>query len=99
MIELHPLLTTPISPKQPPLLGVIPKPIKPTPDTDAVVEMNRAMLLHRSQVGLRKYGTALATAGYSEEQLLQHAIEEALDLANYLQTRLMQIRGQLPAAA
>lgn len=62
---------------------------------DSVVEKNRELLHQRSQVGLNKYGTALATAGLSEEQILQHALEEALDLANYLQTRLMKIRGEI----
>ena len=62
---------------------------------DKVVEKNRELLHQRSQVGLNKYGTALATAGLNEEQILQHALEEALDLANYLQTRLMKIRGEI----
>lgn len=47
---------------------------------DKVVEKNRELLHQRSQVGLNKYGTALATAGLTEEQILQHALEEALDL-------------------
>lgn len=66
------------------------------PAEDAVVEANRALLLSRSQVGLKKYGIALADATYHEAEVLQHAIEEALDLANYLQTlrmRLAQVKG------
>ncbi len=62
---------------------------------DKVVEKNREILHQRSQVGLSKYGTALATAGLNEEQILQHALEEALDLANYLQTRIMKIKGEI----
>lgn len=58
---------------------------------DAVVEANRDLLLQRSKVGLRKYGTTLEHGGYSDRQLLQHALEEALDLANYLQARIQQI--------
>lgn len=56
---------------------------------DPVVEANRALLLARSRVGISKYGTTLAAAGLSRRELVQHALEEALDLANYLQTILM----------
>lgn len=62
---------------------------------DSVVETNRQLLLDRSNVGIQKYGVTLEKANLSEEAILQHALEEALDLANYLQTRLMVIRGQL----
>jgi hypothetical protein len=65
------------------------------PTLDNVVEKNRELLHKRSQVGLGKYGTGLGTANLSEEEILQHALEEALDLANYLQTRLMKIRGEI----
>jgi hypothetical protein len=58
---------------------------------DPVVEANRALLLQRSQVGIVKYGVTLAESRLSERALVQHALEEALDLANYLQARLMQI--------
>lgn len=59
---------------------------------DKVVEANRELLLQRSTVGIKKYGTTLENSNLSEEAILQHALEEALDLANYLQKRLMQIR-------
>lgn len=62
---------------------------------DKVVERNRELLLIRSMVGLKKYGIALSDNTLSEEELLQHAIEEALDLANYLQTLRMKLRGEL----
>lgn len=62
---------------------------------DPVIEKNRQLLHDRSQFGIKKYGTTLAEGNYSEEAILQHALEEALDLANYLQTRLMKIRGEL----
>lgn len=59
---------------------------------DAIVEANRALLLERSQVGLRKYGVGLDSWNPEHErEILQHALEEALDLANYLQTRIGQI--------
>lgn len=63
---------------------------------DAVVERNRKLLLDRSNVGVVKYGVTLESARLSERAVLQHALEEALDLANYLQTRIMRIDGELP---
>lgn len=62
---------------------------------DAVVERNRELLLQRSQIGVAKYGVTLASSGLSRVELLQHALEEALDLANYLQTELMREKGEL----
>jgi hypothetical protein len=52
---------------------------------DPVVEANRQLLLDRSRIGISKYGVTLASSGLSRTQLAQHALEEALDLANYLQ--------------
>lgn len=57
---------------------------------DRVVEANRALLLQRSQVGLRKYGVGLDTARLSRRQHLQHLLEELLDAANYIQAELMR---------
>lgn len=62
---------------------------------DPVVEANRKMLKDRSNVGVEKYGTTLYEAGYSERQIVVHALEEALDLANYLQAQLMRIDRKL----
>lgn len=61
---------------------------------DAVVERNRQLLLQRSDVGIDKYGVTLENAGLSKKQILQHALEEALDLANYLQTEIMRIEAR-----
>lgn len=58
---------------------------------DPVVEANRQLLMQRSQVGIDKYGTTLVNAGLTRRQLLQHGLEEALDLANYLQAEIMRI--------
>lgn len=55
---------------------------------DQVVEANRKLLLDRSRVGIEKYRVTLADSGLSRSALAQHALEEALDLANYLQTIL-----------
>lgn len=56
-----------------------------TPCDDAIVEANVALLRERSRVGVDKYGVTLAGAGLTPAQLRRHALEEALDLANYLQ--------------
>lgn len=65
---------------------------------DPVVEANRALLLKRSQLGINKYGVTLASSGLSRRQLLQHALEESLDLANYLQAELMREDASMPVA-
>lgn len=57
---------------------------------DAVVEANRKLLLDRSNVGINKYGVTLQNSGLGRRALLQHALEEALDLANYLQAEIMR---------
>jgi hypothetical protein len=57
---------------------------------DPVVEANRALLLQRSQLGIVKYGTTLASSGLSRSQLLSHLLEELLDGANYAQAELMR---------
>ena len=57
---------------------------------DAVVEANRQLLLDRSNVGIDKYGVTLQNSGLGHRALLQHALEEALDLANYLQAEIMR---------
>jgi len=57
---------------------------------DPVVEANRALLHERSQVGIKKYGTTLSEANLTNREILRHALEETLDLANYLQTELLR---------
>lgn len=49
-----------------------------------VILQNCIDLIEREQVGIRKYGVTLTDAKLSRNELLQHAREEALDLANYL---------------
>lgn len=61
------------------------------PKTDPVVDANIKMLHERSQLGIQKYGTTLAGNPLSHRQWLQHALEEALDLANYLQAEIMKL--------
>lgn len=55
---------------------------------DPVVQANIDLLASRSAVGLKKYGTSLADN--STDDMLRHALEEALDLANYLQAEIMR---------
>jgi hypothetical protein len=40
----------------------------------------------RAVLGLTKYGVSLESAGLTDLELLIHAQEEAMDLANYLET-------------
>jgi hypothetical protein len=49
----------------------------------------------RSQLGIRKYGTTLEENPDEHVARLQHAYEEALDLANYLKWSIMRLRGEL----
>lgn len=58
---------------------------------DPVVEANRELLHQRSQVGIAKYGVTLDEARLSERELIVHALQEALDLANYLQAQLQRV--------
>lgn len=65
---------------------------------DAVVEANRKLLLERSKVGISKYGVTLQNSGLGRRAILQHALEEALDLANYLQTEIMRLDAAAAAS-
>lgn len=62
---------------------------------DRVVEAVCEDLKKRSEVGLKKYGVSLERKDLTLEQWLEHAYEEALDLANYLKRSIMEIRGEL----
>ena len=55
---------------------------------DANVEKNRELLLQRSVVGLDKYGVTTVDSPISHRDWLQHALLEALDMANYLQAAI-----------
>ena len=56
----------------------------------------QADLEARSVRGLAKYGVTLGDAPLTERDLIQHAYEEALDLACYLRT-LLDKPAQHPA--
>lgn len=51
-------------------------------------------LQQREALGLRKYGVTLDRSDLTETQWLQHAYEEALDLASYLKRLLLQREGK-----
>lgn len=53
-------------------------------DQDQVVFEVATLLRDRSQEGIKKYGVTMDRTDLSEKEWLQHAIEEALDLAIYL---------------
>lgn len=52
---------------------------------DSIVLQNVESLLKRSIKWVSKYGVTLDRDDLSEIQRTQHALEEALDLSNYLQ--------------
>lgn len=53
--------------------------------TDPVVLQNCIELLERSNVGVEKYGTTLEENDIPIKEWIQHAKEEAMDMANYLE--------------
>lgn len=61
------------------------------PSPDSNVEKNREMLLQRSIVGLAKYGVTTDNNPLPLRAWLQHALEEALDMANYLQAAISKL--------
>lgn len=58
---------------------------------DTIVERNVSLLRQRSAVGVQKYGTTLADNKLPLRAWLNHALEEALDQANYLQAAMAEI--------
>jgi hypothetical protein len=52
---------------------------------DTVVYRIASLLRSRSETGIRKYGTTLDRTDLSVKQWIDHAIEECLDQALYLQ--------------
>lgn len=56
---------------------------------DPIVTLVQIDMANRSALGIAKYGTTLARTDLTETQWLQHAYEEALDLALYLRRLLV----------
>lgn len=66
---------------------------------DPIIEAVREDLHRRSQLGIAKYGTTLADNPADHKAKLQHAYEEALDLANYLKWAILELEQQEPLIA
>ena len=58
---------------------------------DSIVEEVRTDLLRRSQLGINKYGVFLSREDVDLKGWLQHAYEEALDMANYLKRSIKEL--------
>jgi len=57
---------------------------------DKIVESVVSDLRNRSEKGFKKYGTTLERKDLTKKEWLQHAYEEALDLANYLKKLIIE---------
>lgn len=51
-------------------------------------------LIHREKMGMKKYGTTVDDAGLTSTEWIQHAYEEALDLAIYLKRLMNQAKAK-----
>lgn len=71
-----------------------PKEMQCTGSPDSNVEKNRELLLQRSIVGLKKYGVTTEDNPLTLREWLQHALEESLDMANYLQAAITKIDNE-----
>ena len=61
---------------------------------DGNIEKNRKMLLDRSILGFKKYGFTTETNPIELRDWLQHALEESLDMANYLQAAITKLDSE-----
>ena len=66
---------------------------KPEPISDPVVHGVCRLLLSRSAVGIKKYGTTTADNPLELRAWLQHALEECLDQAVYLRRAIIEIES------
>ncbi len=69
------------------------------PSPDPVIEQLVAELRRRSAVGLKKYGAPLSREDLSLKDWLQHALEETLDNAGYLQAAINSLESGHPSTA
>lgn len=67
-------------------------PFEPIYEEDPVVATNIVRLRKRSAEGMQKYGTTMMRDDLTEEDWIEHAIEEALDFANYLEALKRKIK-------
>jgi len=66
---------------------------------DQNVERNRQLLLERAEAGLQKYGVTTERSDLTQQQWLQHLLEELLDAANYVQAAMHNSQPGLTPAA
>ncbi len=62
--------------------------------TDPIVSIVIAQLRSRSKKGIQKYNTTLAENNLSLIEWLEHAKEEAMDQALYLERAIHEIRSK-----
>lgn len=62
--------------------------------TDPIVSMVIAQLRSRSKRGIEKYNTTLAENDLSLIEWLEHAKEEAMDQALYLERAIYELRSK-----
>lgn len=70
-----------------------PDPVAPVLHDDPIVSAVCAKMKQRSQVGQAEYGCGLNRTDLSRLDWLQHAQEEAMDLANYLEVLIQREIG------
>jgi hypothetical protein len=64
--------------------------------TDRNVEAVRKLLLDRSEVGIKKYGTTTDRDDLSLLQWLNHALMESLDQCVYLKRAITKLEEEMP---
>ena len=62
--------------------------------TDSIVDSVIDEHIKRAQMGKEKYGQTLDRADLSVLEYLQHAKEEAMDLALYLEKTIQMLKGK-----
>lgn len=70
-------------------------PALPVIPDDAAVGRIRAMLLQRSQAGLKKYGCTTDRRDLSLLDWLRHSLEEKLDDAVYMQRAIVELEREI----
>lgn len=65
--------------------------VQSTISQDAIIEINRRMLLDRSDVGIKKYGVTIEKSPEELEGWLRHMRFELLDASNYCTAAIEKI--------
>lgn len=61
---------------------------------DPVVNRNIERLFLRSKAGMINYGVSMVDQDHTTVEWIDHAIEEALDFANYLERLKMDLKNE-----